>query len=958
MPRSKKKQSTEPPRGVTPPTDSTPSLQRERLLPLLAVGSVKFEELCCDILKKEFKEAQRSSLKRRRGLPQFGVDVEGFDNSSDPFVVISAKCYAEIKGWHLAPWTKDFTDHLEGHWKGKEVKHFVLAVSHECNDDDINDAARLLSASLRPLGIQFTLWNSHKITELMKDDPVLVGKYFNRYWVDAICGDIVVGHPSIEGSTPINNQTRAALNVARIAASELEALSIRLSQAWSLRLDAAISQLRRGKTSDISDWLKDAKQDQSLWTTLAADTKAKALRAAALVLLREDDIDGAAALLTEADGLAPPPDRSARAILERSRSGPAIAANCLPEPLTTRERELKAAMLIESGEAGTALKLLEHLTGDAVTPEVMRLRAIAHFIEGEQSKSLNIAKSAAERGGNIAAPRFTLAVLQIAAALAPGVQVPFGGAPDPISSSLVRSGQQSIVLLSEAAGAFDQLVADSDGEFRREAEIWKLAALLLNPERQTEGRRYARALLARRNLDPSVIAWSLHYGLPMRRGKLKKELGDLLRRGEGAPGHVIVLALMASKLSDPRPGLAVVRRFGPSFPEAAEFFAMWRKQLGEDVGPPEEHYSSAVRWAISRKDNHPLVTFLSGTRTSVENLASGAEFLSSTRSYLDLLSLRDRLFQIGTVRVLELIARAANRTREFGIALQAVERFRGDSLPGRLRYARIEAHDGLGHHSQVIADLRGMLADGDNPMVQDRLLHAYMRVGDLKELKAEAERALASRKLDSRQAVQIAYALRTASPETARQALEQVSNAEVPPELAGVLLNLASSLGGLDELKDQMIRKMVAGGAGFGNVRTFDSVEDILAYMKERADEYRQAFGQWLAGQVPAALAMRADEKAFGSLFLGSDRARRNNIGDTFPMLLLGQGAQQAAPDVSGNPELVIDLSGILLAHRFSLLDDLDKVFRIVVPEALPQALLQLREQYSRPNRDRRAAQP
>lgn len=71
------------------------SLPRERLLPVLAVGSIKFEELCCDLVRKEFKDAQRSSLKRKRGVAQYGVDVEGFDLDAEPFVVISAKCYAD-----------------------------------------------------------------------------------------------------------------------------------------------------------------------------------------------------------------------------------------------------------------------------------------------------------------------------------------------------------------------------------------------------------------------------------------------------------------------------------------------------------------------------------------------------------------------------------------------------------------------------------------------------------------------------------------------------------------------------------------------------------------------------------------------------------------------------------------------------------------------------------------------
>ncbi|RWN26109.1 MAG: hypothetical protein EOR97_30070 [Mesorhizobium sp.] len=925
-------------------------------MPMLAVGSVKFEELCCDLLRKEFKDAQRSSLKRKRGVAQYGVDVEGFDLDAEPFVVISAKCYADIRGSYLGPWVKEFTDHLGDHWKDKRVKHFVLAVSHECNDDEINDAVLRMTSELKPAGIQFHLWHSHKITELMKDDPVLVGRYFHKHWVEAICGDIVVGHASIEGNVPINSQSWAAVNLPRMVAAELEEMSGKLSKAWSDRLDGAITELRRGNSSDIRKWITDAKADSFLWTNLNANTKAKALRAAGLVTLRDEDIQAASVLLNEADTLAPAPDRTSAAILERSRSGPAAALPLLLEPLVPREREIKAALLIESGDATGAVSLLEPVTGDALTAEAMRLRAIAYFILGEEQKSLNTAVSAVKRRGNTAAPRFTLATLQIAAALAPGVHVQFGGAPDPIAQSLVRSGPDALVLLSEAADSFDRLLEQVDGDFRHETEIWKLAALLLHPKRQAEARRYARSLMSREQLDPSVIAWCLHYGLPMRRGKTKKMLGDRLRRGEGTPGHVVVLALMASRLTDPRPGLAVVRRFGPMFPEASEFFAMWRRQLGEDTGPPEQDYSSAVRWAIVQKDNVPLLAFLATSGASTENILAGAEFLSSRRAYDDVLAVRERLIEIGTVRCLELVARAANRTKQFSLCLQAVEAFQGDALSARLQYARLEAYEGLGQHSRVIADLRGMLKDGDDPHVHDRLLHAYMRIGALKELKAETEKALATRTLDSRQAVQIAFALKTASPETARLALEQIPDKEFPPELSGILLDLAGSLGGLEDLKEQMIRKMVVGEGGFGSVRKFETVEEILAFMQERAEEYRKQFSQWLSGQLPAALAMRFDEKAYGSLFLGSERTRRNNIGDGFPMLLVGQGSRQDPPELPENPELVVDLSGLLLAQRFGIIDDLDKAFQLILPGATPEALLRLREQYSNPNQSVLAA--
>jgi hypothetical protein len=948
MSRTRQKKEYEPPRGVTPPASSFPSLTGERLLPLLAVGSVKFEELCCDILRKEFREAQRWSLKRKRGQAQFGVDVEGFDVDAEPFVVISAKCYAKIQGRDLRPWTKDFTDHLDGHWKGKRVRHFVLAVSHEGNDDEINDVARELTAELGKQGIRFALWNSYKITELLREDPGLVLRYFNRYWAEAVCGDVVVGHPSIENTAPIASDGWAALNFPRMVAAELEAMSGKLGAAWSNSLDVAIADLRQGKSSSIRNWVRDAKADHVLWTNLAPDVRARAVRAAALVALREDDVGGAAGLMDEANTLAPAPDRSLEAVLARAQAGLDAGLACLGEPQTPRERELKAALLIESGDSTAALAVLDPLKGDHLSAEAMRLRAIAQFILGDVAMSLGTAMSAARRGGNTAAPRFTLATIQLAAAMAPGVKVQFGGAPDPIAPSLVRHGSEAVRMLSDAVEGFDRLLVDVEGEFRSEIEVWKLAALLLNPRKQADARRYARMLMSRSPLDPSVIAWCLHCGLPMRRGKVKKAIGDLLRRGGGTPGHVVVLALMSSKFNDPGPGLAVVRRFAPLFPSASEFFAMWRMQLGEHTEPPEQSYSTAIRWAISHKDNAPLLAFLATPEASVENIMSAAEFLAATRSYADVLSLKDRLTDIGTVRSIELVARAANRMKDFSECLRVIDGFKGDALPMRLRYPRLEAHEGLGQHSHVIADLRGMLQDGDDPRVHDRLLHAYMRIGALKELKAETEKALASRILDSRQAIQIAYALKTASPDTARQALERVPEKDYPPELSGILLTLATSLGGLERLRETIFRQMAGGGDGFGNVVKFETVEDILKFIQERADGYRQTFAKWLSGTLPAAVAMRSDEKAYGALFLGSSLTRRNNIGDPFPMLLLGRGASQAPIEVRGTPTLVVDLSGLLLAHRLGLLDDLDKAFQVLVPVALPEALLQLRDQYSK----------
>ncbi|MBY0253639.1 MAG: hypothetical protein K2X54_20030 [Methylobacterium organophilum] len=106
-----------PPRSTTPPSPVPPSGHRQWLLPLVSVGSRKFEELCQDLVEIDFPESKRSSLKRVSGIEQYGVDVEAFDETGDPVVVVSAKCYRDIKAWDFKPWILDFSEHLDGHWR-------------------------------------------------------------------------------------------------------------------------------------------------------------------------------------------------------------------------------------------------------------------------------------------------------------------------------------------------------------------------------------------------------------------------------------------------------------------------------------------------------------------------------------------------------------------------------------------------------------------------------------------------------------------------------------------------------------------------------------------------------------------------------------------------------------------------------------------------------------------------
>ena len=144
------------------------------------------EEICLDVIKYDYPQIKRKALKRSSGQRQFGVDVEGFNASHESEVVVSCKCWQKVKPTDIVTWTQFFISHLDGHWKGKGVKIFVVAVTHPGNSDELSDAIRECHALLKPHGIEFSLWDTLHITDLVRNEVALIDRYFHSSWIEAI----------------------------------------------------------------------------------------------------------------------------------------------------------------------------------------------------------------------------------------------------------------------------------------------------------------------------------------------------------------------------------------------------------------------------------------------------------------------------------------------------------------------------------------------------------------------------------------------------------------------------------------------------------------------------------------------------------------------------------------------------------------------------------------------------
>jgi hypothetical protein len=942
-----------PPRGTTPPSPVPPSGHREWLLPLVSVGSRKFEEMCQDLVEIAFPETKRSSLKRVSGVEQYGVDVEAFDENGDPIVVVSAKCYRDIKAWDFSPWILDFTEHLDGHWKDKGVRRFVLAVSHECNDDGMNNAARAAISDLRAQGIEFELWNSHRISRLAGRDVSIIDRYFNHYWVEAISVGLGTGSSAATGPTPV-----ATGDPGMIAAAELLRQAAELAFAgaegvgdlMAARLDEAIAALGRGRVSDLRTWLSEARATDRIWTGLSPDVRAKALRASALLHLRDRETAEARALLDEADGIAAPTDASARAHLAWAEDRPDDALAMVEQPATPRELEARSGFLIEAGRAQEAATLLATATGDGITSEILRLRAIAAFIVGDRANAMKDATSALERAPDAIAPQLALAAIRLSSAMIDGVRPQFGWVPQPINPGLLRDDPEAETLLELAHEDFSRLVRLADPPARGYIEIWKLAALLLNPARREEGADLARDILRRPDPDPVAVAWAHNFGLIDKPGRIKKLFGDMVRQDRGTVTHVVVLALLSAGVDQPSRGLEVVRRFEARFPEDNEFLADWKVQFGDRSPDDAPSYATVVQECLRSSDNAPLIALLNDPGPKVEDVLSGAEFLAWRSAWDDLDRLRSRLLAMNAGRPRELAALAPLNAGRPTDCLAVLDDIAASSpngrLPRRLIAMRIRANEEIGRHRPIVDDLLSISRAGDDPFIERRLFEAYLRVGALSEARNMAARILDAEDLASEQALRIAYVMRSYDADTAKRALARAAALGIRPEAVGAAASLAANLG-LSEVQDRMFRLLASDEGPAGSHIRFDTVEEALAFIDERSREYEARFDDWLRGAMPAVLAMQSDLAGYGRLFLAEPTERRNQMRARFPMLLLSGARRPPAIWTGGErPVLRMDLSALLLARRLELLPDLDRAFAIRVPESIAEALMEMQAEF------------
>ena len=940
----KKSAERTPPSGDTPRAQHFPQPARrsgEDQLPVVALGSVDMERFCRALVSIAYP-GLRGELKRTRGKAQFGVDIEGFDRSQRPIIVVSCKCYIEAEARDLLPWTREFTKHLDGHWKDKGIETFVLAVTCDGNDDALNAAARVVAQHLEAFGIGFELWTNQRMSDFARGDPGLVGLYFSGYWQEAFS-------PRGSSAGIIAGAVANALATPAIAAlsAEIAALLSERERDLVRRLDAAQAEFRAGRVSCLAACL-DEIQGLAHWPALSGGVRAKALRARALLCLHMGDGPAALDLIDDADRASPPLDRALRTVVVRMTHGPDGALALLDAPRSDREFEVRASLLLELGEPDRALGELSCVS--AQSAECMRLKAIVSCLKGERVTAIELAEEARRSEPNSALVKQTIAILHVMAALSPAAEVQFGAMPNPFDPGLVNGTEDALLHLAQAEALFANLAAELEPPSKAEAEVWQLACLILHVDRRAHARRLARTLLGRDAVEPVAVAWCRFAGLPLRVGHVRKLLADALRNGSGTPSHIVVDALLAVDKDGAAAGAAVIDRHAALFPEASLFLDGWRARF---VGTVDRNDPVAAALAApSEADRFTvLATAISAEPRSGDIVLAAAGLMAVHGAWTELRSIQTRLIEVGTPRAVTIAAHAAYNSGNPAEALQILDagktRFRHGELPPSLLDLTARAHDALGDKRRAIDGYEQVLTRTNDPGARRRLIQSYLGVGNLGSARHHAEHYVFGKDADPVDAVALADVWKASDPEFSRRLiLHAAADPALPVEAAPQAFALAIELG-LKEVEARLapiVFDIETHGQRTG-VMAVDTAT-VIAEIQRRAEGARQSFSEWLGGRRWSHATWATDPRAFALLFLAEPDDRVDPIGQLLPMLIRTVGFERPTPALpdAGKPLLVIDISALLIAARLTLVDAISEAFTIRIPEALPAALLEIEQ--------------
>jgi hypothetical protein len=333
-----------------------PGVRPGELPPFHKLDEYVFQDLCRDLFDAE-SDISTCEVYGVRGQSQDGIDLIAYRADGSGIEVGQCKCYESFTQNKIRKASDDFFIHWDSHWSKEKVEKFILFAACDLSRTKQQNEIVEQRKRFAKYDIVYEAWSAATIQNKLRPRPGIVSTYLTPadHWVRTICGT-VAAQPSPGGQ----QGEQMSIRVSTALTNQLEQLSAQLSKETEQRLEYMRAEYREGRYLEVIKWLRELKSNNTRWSALSANTKAKLLNfEAGLELQASNDIRRATELADEAQALAPLENQTRlRAYLAWREEGPEAALKLLEGQNDVDSLNLKGIVLLNLGRIDECLTLL------------------------------------------------------------------------------------------------------------------------------------------------------------------------------------------------------------------------------------------------------------------------------------------------------------------------------------------------------------------------------------------------------------------------------------------------------------------------------------------------------------------------------------------------------------------------------------------------------------------------
>jgi tetratricopeptide (TPR) repeat protein len=932
----------------------------------------EFEQLCCD-LHGEQKEIATCQLHGTRGQTEKGVDHVAQRKRGNGKEVGQSKSYKNFSERDLGKAVKPFFDHIE-HWKKQEVKRYILFVACDIQRTQVHDEKEIQYNHFKDEGIDFELWSGRDIQRELGPYRNIVARYVDsKEIVDVVCG---TAQPDV---LSIKSSQRLQFDLEAISVQRLE-LANELSKSKLERLEDFREQYRQGKRRHALDSICSLyNESQETWKLLDKFARGQILRILALYILNiENDVDKATGIAAKAKENDPEGDDTVlRAILAYHKDGPEAALPIICASSTLDAINLRASLLFELGKFDDVVKLLNALPED-IKPnaETKRMQSLSFLVSGNlfhARAKLDEALAEKPNWHSIIVAKTIIdywSAISITALKNTNPLIPL-----PISLDFIKRDQDSLDLLDRAEKDFHDLALnDKLSEHEQHMfNIWRLAALAMHPNRQSEAADFCKYLLSGDSANPYVLRWAFSRNYKIDKEPIGSMVSEAIKTKNKNLDLVSVLIGFCIENNKCYDAFMLLDKYKHPFEEQGHYdiWLFWRAHAlitsGKKLNKVKKTVDLVKNLQIRNqlriiiletqyrqsKDWKSLLGYLESLYNETDNgiyLLEACRLMADRKDYDYVLGRGDELIEkIGTPAALYLVVESAWEknlpARCLNLLDNNVSLFSEGVLPDDLRRLRVTCHQKLGYLNDALGDAKDLVVKSPSITNIVSLMQTQFAVGDLLGIRNSSVKLLAMENVPANELLRAADIVKIQDTRLAEMLWEKAVKTEIDDsEVLKAAITTGYSLC-LDSKIDPLIEKMrefvAKGKSDFQMI----NLRDLITIRKEELTHKQKVFDQYNHGNIPIHLVTKPLGVTLALLYHEHFSQCRNAPKPLHQLPLLARHGSRKLQDYKkvdcSKWRLHLDVTALLLAAELELLEIMEHAFgKLWIPASTQPLLL------------------